>query len=109
VHTNGKRRLFKAKFVAISVTIPDDLVGELAYHPVTLPKDWSTKPAGSRSKNFGDRFLRAGGFPIMEVPSAAVSGDHCYLLNPLHPEFKKLEIGDPEPFSFDAGVLEKGR
>jgi hypothetical protein len=24
-----------------------------------------------------------------------------YLLNPLHPHFKRIRIGRPEPFSFD--------
>jgi RES domain-containing protein len=35
------------------------------------------------------------------VPSSIVPHELNYLLNPLHPHFKRIRIGRPEPFSFD--------
>jgi hypothetical protein len=30
-----------------------------------------------------------------------VPGEHNFLVNPRHPDFDQLAIGDPEPFEFD--------
>lgn len=37
----------------------------------------------------------------MKVPSAVVQGDFNYLINPQHPDFKKVKIIKKEKFSFD--------
>ncbi|MBI2497892.1 MAG: RES domain-containing protein, partial [Opitutae bacterium] len=37
----------------------------------------------------------------LRVPSVVVPGEFNYLLNPAHPDFKRVKIGKPEPFSFD--------
>jgi RES domain-containing protein len=34
-----------------------------------------------------------------------VPSEYNYLLNPLHPQFAKLEFGAPLPFEFDSRLL----
>jgi RES domain-containing protein len=42
---------------------------------------------------------------VLELPSAIIPIELNYLLNPAHPEFKKIAIGKPVPFSFDPRFL----
>jgi len=35
------------------------------------------------------------------VPSAVVEAEWNVLLNPVHPDFGKVEIGEPQPFHYD--------
>jgi RES domain-containing protein len=42
---------------------------------------------------------------VLELPSVIIPGEPNYLLNPAHPNFKKISIGKPEPFSFDQRLL----
>ncbi len=70
----------------------------------TLPLD---DPAGvtryslSHSRAIGDRWLKSGRCIGLWVPSAVVPFEQNLLLNPLHPDFERLELSDPIPFPFD--------
>jgi RES domain-containing protein len=50
---------------------------------------------------YGSKWLRAGRTAVLEVPSAIVPSEKNYLINPGHPEFRKLRVGRPLPFVFD--------
>jgi RES domain-containing protein len=38
---------------------------------------------------------------VLEVPSVIVQFEPNYLINPGHPDFKRIKIGKPVPFAFD--------
>ncbi|MBI5482311.1 MAG: RES family NAD+ phosphorylase [Deltaproteobacteria bacterium] len=38
---------------------------------------------------------------MLAVPSAVVPQEWNYLLNPLHPDFGRLKLLPPEPFTID--------
>jgi RES domain-containing protein len=42
---------------------------------------------------------------VLAVPSVIIPEEFNYLLNPAHPDFKKISIGKPEPFAFDPRLL----
>jgi len=42
----------------------------------------------------------------LKVPSAIVPDEQNYLLNPDHPDFSKISIGDPVPFEIDLRPLD---
>jgi RES domain-containing protein len=44
---------------------------------------------------------------ILAVPSAVIPQELNYLLNPLHPQFKQIRVGRPEPFRFDPRLLKR--
>ena len=46
-------------------------------------------------------------FAVLAVPSVIIPQDFNYLLNPLHPAFKRMRLGRPEPFYFDPRVWKK--
>jgi RES domain-containing protein len=38
---------------------------------------------------------------VLEVPSAVVPDEPNYLLNPAHPDFRRIALGPKRAFSFD--------
>jgi RES domain-containing protein len=100
-HTQNKRRLRRATFVVIPIDIPDTLI----VRPTKYPPNWDAKPVPNTTRTFGDRHLDDPNYPVFRVPSAVVSGEFCFVINPEHPRFSELVIGRPMPFTFDDRVL----
>jgi RES domain-containing protein len=71
----------------------------------TLPDGWRTYPAPSELQHIGDEWVRSRSSAVLEVPSVIVERESNYLLNPTHPNFSSLVIGEPEPFTFDERLL----
>jgi RES domain-containing protein len=42
---------------------------------------------------------------MLRVPSAIVPEESNYLLNPGHPDFLSLKIGEPQDFTIDSRLL----
>jgi len=90
------------KYVAFPVNF-DDALAEI--YPVKhLPADWRTEPPPPATKAIGDDWVKAARSAVLALPSV-ITGDTNYLLNPAHPDFKKIAIGKPEPFTFDTRLL----
>lgn len=89
------------KYVAFQIEFPDDLITS----PRSLPGDWALEPPSPSSKAIGDVWARAGQSAVLAVPTVIVPVETNYLLNPLHPDFKKISIGRPQPFAFDPRLL----
>lgn len=49
----------------------------------------------------GDQFIKAGTHAVLKVPSAVVKEEHNFIMNPLHPDFKKIKITQTISFSTD--------
>lgn len=98
-NTARKRTLAKAKFVAIPVEIPDGLI----FSPRKLPRNWKASPPTEEVRQHGAALLQDRA--VVRVPSVVVDDEFCYVINPRHPDFGKLKIGRPEPFSFDPRIL----
>ena len=52
-------------------------------------------------RSIGDRWILAGTSAVLRVPSALIPAENNFLLNPLHPGFRKLRIRKPVNFRFD--------
>lgn len=75
------------------------------FDPGLLPGDWTEEPPSPTTKAIGDRWVRGERSAVLELPSAIIRAEANYLLNPLHPDFRRIALGKPEPFSFDARLL----
>jgi len=84
-------------WVVIRVEVPDALVER----PGRVPDDWRQHPYSVASQAFGAEWIQSQRSVALRVPSVVVPGEFNYLLNPAHPDFKRVKIGKPEPFSFD--------
>lgn len=58
-------------------------------------------PSASASQEFGRAWLDSGSALGLLVPSVVVPRDRNYVLNVAHPQFARIKIAEPEPFSFD--------
>lgn len=86
-------------YTAFRVGFPDTIVTPL--DEARLPDKWRDYPPPPELQRFGDDWVAAGRSAVLRVPSAVVEHEYNYLLNPSHPEFANVSIGDPQPFQFD--------
>jgi RES domain-containing protein len=49
----------------------------------------------------GNEFCKNKDSLLLKVPSAVISEEYNYLINPTHPDFKKIKILNSKPFIFD--------
>ena len=69
-----------------------------------LPVNWFAAAPPPQLQTFGGEWLERGETAVLKVPSAIVTEEWNYLLNPLHADFRKLRMSVPKPFSFDQRV-----
>ena len=70
-----------------------------------LPADWRSDPAPLAVQRIGDEWIEAGTSAVLWVPSAIVDTEFNFLLNPAHPEFAAIAIGEPASFRFDPRLV----
>lgn len=100
VHINPAVQL---SYVALKLEFDDKLVEHLK--PKDLPVDWRLEPPGRATQLLGDEWAKNLRSAILKVPSVLVSSESNLLLNPGHPDFKKIRTTKPEPFAFDPRLL----
>lgn len=88
-----------AGYVVIPVAFDSALIEDVKVG--TLPAGWSMYPAPAAANGIGDEWLRSRRSVVLRVPSAVVPSESNFLLNPAHPEFSKLVIGDPVDHPID--------
>jgi RES domain-containing protein len=66
-----------------------------------LPANWRVEPVEAASQHFGAAWYRRGATAVLAVPCAIIPEEENYIINPTHPDFKRLRIAAPEPFNFD--------
>lgn len=69
--------------------------------PDKLPLNWKKYPHGKETKQLGDALLKERQCLLIKVPSALVTGEFNYLLNPLHPNFNTVKVLEVLPFNFN--------
>lgn len=70
-----------------------------------LPTDWWAWPVPPAVVAIGDRWLIEGRSAVLSVPSAVVPTEHNFILNPQHPHFGRITIGEARPFAFDLRLV----
>jgi RES domain-containing protein len=76
------------------------------YFPIKkLPPEWKVEPASIASMQIGDDWVRSGRSVALALPSLLSTSELNFLLNPNHPEFKKIKIGRPIEYRFDPRLL----
>jgi len=88
------------KYRIIRIEFDQGLVERLT--SPALPADWKLEPPPLSTRQRGDEWARALRSAILAVPSVIIPGEANYLLNPAHPDFRRIAIGQPADFAFDA-------
>ncbi len=86
----------------LSIQFPDSI--ELAeVSSKKLKKDWIKDFEYTRF--IGDEFLKDKQRLVLKIPSAVIPEEHNFLINPLHPDFKKVKILDTRSFRTDVRLF----
>jgi len=98
---------------------PDDLVAIPAEIPRAvkvmrvelsdLPGGWRRYPTPVQLQDIGSAWVADRATAVLAVPSAVVPQERNYLINPAHPDFRRIRIGKPEPFRFDIRMWKSRR
>ncbi len=91
------------RFKVFHFQFPDSLIETVSLR--SLPKDWRQEPPPPSAQHFGNIWARGLSSAVLAIPSVIIPEEVNYLLNPAHPDFKKITIGKPEEFSFDSRLL----
>lgn len=86
-------------YVAIPVSFESKLVQSIPASK--LPKAWNDLPIDPASVSVGQKWLEEEKYPILKVPSIIVPIESDFVLNPLQPAFKTIEIGNHQSIHFD--------
>ena len=91
-------------YVMISIFVPDDISLQ-KFQVADLPTDWNTFPHPSSTQLIGDKFVIENKYCVLQIPSAVTQGDYNLLINPKHPDFKRIKIISTEKFPFDKRIF----
>lgn len=97
------RSTFLSSFVVIPCEFDERLVTTVAHD--ALPAQWRRDPPPSELAQIGDTWAKAAQSAVLAVPSAIIEEETNFLLNPVHPDFSKIPIGEPQDFEFDQRLL----
>jgi len=96
---------------------PDDLVLAVAEIPdnssretiraADLPANWRDAAAPAELTRFGDEFVERGETCVLLVPSVLAPAENNWLINPVHPDHKRIEVLKLEPLSYDVRMFGK--
>ena len=70
-----------------------------------LPAGWTEEPPPPSTKRIGDLWVKEARSAVLDVPSVVVRSERNYLLNPAHPDFGRIKVGEAVPFAFDPRLL----
>jgi RES domain-containing protein len=87
-------------YVSIPANIPSTVAMTLL-DLNDLSNDWKQDPPPLSLASIGERWARRNETAILIVPSSVIDEEVNYLLNPNHPDFAQITIGQPKPFRFD--------
>jgi RES domain-containing protein len=93
-------------YFMVSISIPDNETIDIL-NPKNLPSTWNNNPISGSTQRIGNSFLAEQKALVLKVPSAIIKDEWNYIINPMHPGFKKVKIVNTEPFSFDTRLFRK--
>jgi RES domain-containing protein len=92
----------------VEIDIPDSVeILELRYED--LPRGWDAKPPSLESQYIGDDFVLENSAAVLKVPSSIVPLAYNYLINPQHPDARKISVVEKIPLVFDQRIKQSKR
>lgn len=85
----------------IEIDIPDD-IKITTLHIKDLPENWDITPPTTRTQFIGDDFVASNVSAVLKIPSCIIQQEFNYLINPNHPDSKKIKVISKNKLLFDA-------
>ena len=92
-----------ADLVLLTMSIPGTIQA-LSVELSDLPTDWNQTSDHPSCVRTGDAWQQSASSLLLRVPSAVVTGESNYLINPQHPDMVQV-ISFTKPFTFDPRLL----
>ncbi len=90
----------------VEIDIPDDIeIVELLFNE--LPEKWDSKPPILETQFIGDDFAAQKTAAVLKVPSSIVPPEYNYLINPNHPDSKRITVISSQRLLFDGRFKQK--
>lgn len=99
VHLDLREDLPSDRFY-VEIDIPDE-VKILEIRTEDLPEKWDAKPPILETQFIGDDFVKDNTSAVLKVPSSIVPPEFNYLINPNHPDAKKITVISNGSVNFD--------
>jgi RES domain-containing protein len=90
-------------FALISCSFHEALIDQV--DSARIPDNFRAVPPPAALQQIGYEWVTNGSSPVLKVPSAVVPEQFNYLLNPEHPDFRSIDVGQPRPFTLDYRLL----
>lgn len=93
---------------AHSVLIPAQLTDDLPETRIDmdqLPDDWPTVGARDAIQSMGQTWLQGAQTAVLVGPSAVVPAERSFLINPRHPDFARIVLGEALSLQTDIRLL----
>jgi RES domain-containing protein len=94
--------------VLAAAQLPDEVPSE-RIEAAKLPTNWRDPAAPPDLARFGDDFAQRGVHCLLFVPSALAPDEHNCLINPAHPDFKKIVVEGLTALSYDPRMFKSKR
>jgi RES domain-containing protein len=88
IHANECAK--SAAYSYATISIPDNSIQKLSLE--ALPADWKNEPPPHMLAEIGRRFVTAGKYLALEVPSVLVPYDSIIMLNTKHPLMQEVKL-----------------
>jgi RES domain-containing protein len=88
--------------------VPDELTRERV-EVRDLPANWRDAAAPPELARFGDAFAQRGERCLLLVPSVVAPSENNCLINPAHPDYKRILVYELESLSYDPRMFGKQR
>ena len=94
----------RARYVMIEARLPKGVMID-RIKVEDLPSDWREIAAREKLRSIGTQWATQRRAAILAVPSVVIPSEINYLLNPLHPDFRRIKIGKPQKFETDLRLI----
>ncbi len=92
----------------LRIDVPDD-VETKTIDPTSLPRNWRTYPPPQKLATLGSQWALSNETLLLRVPSVVVDDEFNELINPAHPDFKRIRPRGPQPFVLDQRLARRAR
>ncbi|HEX5153120.1 MAG TPA: RES family NAD+ phosphorylase [Parafilimonas sp.] len=83
-------------------SVPDDSITALKI--ANLPGNWKDFPHPNETRDLGSKLLSENASLVIKIPSVIIPQESICLINPNHPDIKKIEVVDVADYSYDLRV-----
>ncbi|GAB3022899.1 RES family NAD+ phosphorylase [Niabella terrae] len=86
------------------IEIPDNVKVE-KINKKKLPANWQEYINYTSCQAIGDAWLKENKTVVVQVPSAIITEEYNFLINPQHSDFSRIKVQAIEKFTFDERLL----